>query len=156
MNRQPEVEILPSCRYHGLGVVPYSPVARGVLTGKYELGEQAEGDTRAGRQDKRILETEFRDESLKIAKKIVEYAKNKKLTAGQFATSWVLSNELVTSVIAGPRNLEQWVEYLPALDYRCDQEDELFMSNLVAPGHPSTAGYNDPKYPLTGRKNSNF
>src|SRR3546814_5854158 len=67
LNRGPEVEILPACGHYGLGVVPYSPIARGVLTGKYAPGQAPAADTRAGRGDKRILDTEFRAESLQIA-----------------------------------------------------------------------------------------
>ena len=48
------------CNNYGLGVVSYSPLARGVLTGKYQVGAEAAKDTRAGRADKRMLETEFR------------------------------------------------------------------------------------------------
>ena len=47
MNRMPEVEHLPACGYYGLGVVPYSPLARGVLTGKYEPGRRRPARTRA-------------------------------------------------------------------------------------------------------------
>ncbi len=50
MNRQPEAEILPACHHHGIGVAPYSPLARGVLVGKYKPGEAPPPDTRAGRQ----------------------------------------------------------------------------------------------------------
>jgi aryl-alcohol dehydrogenase-like predicted oxidoreductase len=70
LNRMPEVEILPACAHHGIGVVPYSPVARGVLTGKYAPAPQPEPGTRAGRGDKRIAETEFREESLAIAQQL--------------------------------------------------------------------------------------
>src|SRR3546814_11565151 len=62
LNRGPEVEILPACGHYGLGVVPYSPIARGVLTGKYQAGQTPPKDSRAGRGDKRMMETEFRDE----------------------------------------------------------------------------------------------
>jgi aryl-alcohol dehydrogenase-like predicted oxidoreductase len=54
LNRMPEVEILPACEHHGIGVVPYSPVARGVLTGKYTPGAKPAEGTRAGRGDKRM------------------------------------------------------------------------------------------------------
>ena len=70
VNRMPEVEVLPACEHFGLGVVPYSPLARGVLTGKYRPGEPPPADTRAGRGDKRMMQTEFRAESLAIAEKI--------------------------------------------------------------------------------------
>ena len=68
LNRMPEVEILPACDHYGIGVVPYSPIARGVLTGKYQPGTAPPADTRAGRSDKRMMETEFREESLVLAR----------------------------------------------------------------------------------------
>ena len=67
LNRMPEVEVLPACSHYGIGVTSYSPVARGVLTGKYAPGQPPAQDTRAGRADKRMVETEFREESLMIA-----------------------------------------------------------------------------------------
>ena len=53
---------------------------------------------------------------------------------------------------AGPRTEEQWDEYLHALDYRFTAEDEALIDRLVAPGHPSTPGFNDPAYPIEGRR----
>ena len=151
MNRQPENDILPACAYHGIGVVPYSPLARGVLTGKYKPDEKPAEGTRAGRNDKRMLETEFRAESLAIAQKLKAHAEKKGATAGHFAVRWVLNNPIVTSVIAGPRTLEQWKDYVAALEAKFDADDEKLVDSLVSPGHPSTPGYNDPAYPLTGR-----
>jgi hypothetical protein len=57
----------------------------------------------------------------------------------------------VTSVIAGPRTIEQWMDYLPALDFAISEDDEALIDSLVRPGHPSTPGYSDPAYPLNGR-----
>jgi len=151
MNRQPENDILPACRHYGIGVVPYSPLARGVLTGKYVPGKAAPADSRVGRQDKRIMETEFRDESLVIAQRVKAHAEKKGMSAGHFAFNWVLANPIVTSVIGGPRTLDQWTDYLGALDKKFDREDEALVDSLVKPGHPSTPGYNDPAYPLRGR-----
>jgi aryl-alcohol dehydrogenase-like predicted oxidoreductase len=151
MNRMPEVEHLPACGYFGLGVVPYSPLARGVLTGKYGLDTTPSADTRAGRSDKRMMQTEWRPESLAIAQEIKQHAEARGVTAGQFAVSWVLNNRLVTAVIAGPRTEAQWDEYLGALDYVFTAEDEALIDRLVATGHPSTPGYNDPAYPVEGR-----
>ncbi len=68
------------------------------------------------------------------------------------ATAWVLAHRGVSSVIAGPRTLAQWQDYLPALDYRVTPEDEALIDSLVAPGHPSTPGYTDPAYPLERRR----
>jgi aryl-alcohol dehydrogenase (NADP+) len=151
MNRQPENDILPACHHYGIGVVPYSPLARGVLTGKYAKGEAPPADTRAGRKDKRILETEFRDESLEIASKLKAHAAKKGLSPVDYAVNWVLNNRIVSSVIAGPRTLEQWQGYVGAIGKRFDAEDEALLDSLVRPGHPSTPGYNDPAYAMNGR-----
>lgn len=151
MNRMPEVEVLPACGYYGMGVVPYSPLARGVLTGKYDPKAKPRKDTRAGRGDQRILETEFRRESIIMARKIKSHAEKRGMTAGAFATLWVLNNKLVTSVLAGPRTMAHWKGYLDALDYEFLAEDEALIDKLVAPGHPSTPGYNDPQYSIEGR-----
>ncbi len=151
LNRMPEVEHLPACAHLGLGVVPYSPLARGVLTGKYNPEAPPPADTRAGRGDKRIGETEWRPESLVIAQTLARHAEARGITPGQFAVAWVLNNRLVTAPIAGPRTEPQWEDYLGALAYRFTAEDEALVDSLVAPGHPSTPGYNDPAYPLEGR-----
>jgi aryl-alcohol dehydrogenase-like predicted oxidoreductase len=151
MNRQPETEVLPACHHYGIGVVPYSPLARGVLVGKYTPGETPPADSRAGRNDRRMMQTEFRAESLAMAQTLKAHAEKKGLTATQFAFSWVLRNRIVSSVIAGPRTLEQWEGYLGALGTTLDDEDEALVDSLVRTGHPSTPGYNDPAYPLTGR-----
>lgn len=151
MNRMPEVEVLPACAAFGLGVVPYSPLARGVLTGKYQPGAEPPAESRAGRNDKRMMQTEFRDESMVLAQKIKAHAEKRGITAGQFALNWVLNNRLVSSVLAGPRTMEQWDSYLGALKHTFTAEDEALIDGLVAPGHPSTPGYSDPKYPVSGR-----
>jgi aryl-alcohol dehydrogenase-like predicted oxidoreductase len=156
MNRQPEVDVLPACHHYGMGVVPYSPLARGVLAAKYAPGAEAPADSRAGRKDKRILETEFRAESLEIAQKLKAHAEKKNMGPVDFAIGWVLANRIVSSVIAGPRTLDQWKAYLGALGKPFDAEDEALVDSFVSPGHPSTPGYNDPAYPLTGRPMRGF
>jgi aryl-alcohol dehydrogenase (NADP+) len=151
MNRMPEVEHLPACAHFGLGVVPYSPLARGVLTAKYDPDAPPPEDTRAGRQDPRMMQTEWRRESLVIAREVARHAEARGATPVQFAVAWVLNNRLVTGVIAGPRTEEQWDAYVEALDYRFAPEDEALIDRLVTTGHASTPGYNDPAYPIEGR-----
>ncbi len=153
MTREAERDILPACNHFGLGVVPYSPLARGVLTAKYAPGEAPPKNTRAGVGDKRIMMTEWRPESLKLAQRVKKHAERKGMTAADWAVNWVMANPIISSVLAGPRTFEQWKGYLGALDHRDKwaDEDEAFWDKLVSPGHPSTPGYNDPQYPITGR-----
>lgn len=151
MNRQPEVEVLPAARAFGLGIVPYSPIARGVLTGKYRLNEAPEPGSRVARQDKRMMETEWRPESLRIAEELKAHAEARGMTLIAFAVAWVLNNSAISSIIAGPRTLEEWKPYLGALEVTWTPEDEAIVDRYVVTGHPSTPGYNDPNYPIEGR-----
>ncbi len=151
MNRQPEVELLPACQFFGLGVVPYSPIARGVLSGKYKVNQVPEAGSRAARQDQRMMDTEWRPESLLIAEKLKAHAEARGVTLVHWATAWVLNNRTISSAIAGPRTFEQWTSYLGALDYTWTPEDEALANSLVPAGHASSHGYTDPQYPVEGR-----
>jgi aryl-alcohol dehydrogenase (NADP+) len=90
-------------------------------------------------------------ESLRHAQQIKARAAKLGMTAGQFALNWVLNNKLVTSVLAGPRTEGQWREYLGALDHPLDPGEDALIDRLVPPGHLSTYGYVDPKFPVAGR-----
>lgn len=151
MNRQPEVELLPASRQFGLGVASYSPLARGVLSGKYAPGAAPDADTRAGRKDRRMMQSEWREESLVIAQELKAHAEARDITLVDWAVAWVLNNAALTSAIAGPRTFEQWQSYFGALDYTWTAEDEALADRLVPPGHPSSPGFSDPAYPIAGR-----
>ena len=107
VNRDVEVELLPFCEKYGVGVVPYSPLARGVLSGKYLTGEKPPAGSRAARQDSRILQTELREESYEVAQHLKPLADAHGKTLTQFALAWVLANPVITSIIVGPRTMEQ-------------------------------------------------
>jgi aryl-alcohol dehydrogenase (NADP+) len=151
LNRQAEVEQIPAAVHYGLGVVPYSPLARGVLTAKYLPGAEPPPESRVARRDKRVLETELRAESLEIAQRLRAHAVAAGTTPAHFAIAWVLHNRLVTGAVVGPRTEEQLEDYIAALGTRFTAEDEALVDRLVTPGHPSTPGYNDPQYPIEGR-----
>ena len=152
LNRLPEVEVLEACANYGIGVVPYSPIARGVLSGKYAPGATPDASTRAGRGDTRMMQTEFRAESLQVAEKLKAHCAQKGIALSHFATAWVLANKTISAVIAGPRTLAQWQDYFGALGCVIDEADEALVDSLVPPGHPSTPGYTDPAYPLAARR----
>jgi aryl-alcohol dehydrogenase (NADP+) len=156
MNRQSEVELLPAARAFGLGVVPYSPIARGMLTGKYKVNQAADPTSRGGRQDRRMMETEWRPESMLIAEKLKAHAEAAGVSPVHWAVAWVLNNKAVSSIIAGPRTFEQWTSYFGALDYAWTKEDEALADRLVVTGHASTPSYNDPQIsrggPVSGHR----
>ena len=152
LDRTAERDYLPACAHFALGAVAYSPLARGVLTGKYHPDEPPPADSRAGRRDARMLESEYRRDSLVLAHRIAVHAERKRTTAANLAVKWVLNNELVTSASVGPRTPAQWQGYLQAAESPFDAEDESFFASLVPAGHTSTPGYSDPRYPFTGRR----
>ena len=152
LNRMPEVEILPACDHFGIGVAAYSPIARGVLSGKYAADGTAPGDSRAAVRDERFLETEHRAESYAIAQQLAAHAQRTGRTSTAFALAWLWANRIVSSVVAGPRTLAQWHDYTAALGTPWSSEDEALVDALVRPGHPSTPGYTDPRYPFFGRR----
>lgn len=151
VTRGAEVEQLPVAGNYGIGVVPYSPLARGVLSGKYSVDTPPAADSRAGRGDKRIQQTEWRPESLKVAKAIAEHAEARGTTSIAFAIAWVLKNKLISSAIAGPRTEAHWDSYMQALELELGPDDEKLVDSLVVPGHASTHGFTDPNYPVEGR-----
>ena len=152
LNRMPEVEILPACDHYGIGVASYSPVARGVLTGKYVPGAAPPADSRGALKDQRMMETEFREESFAIAQTLKRHAERTGRTITSFALAWLWANPILTSVIAGPRTLEQWRDYERSIGAAWSDEDEALVDSQVRPGHPSTPGYSDPRYPFYGRR----
>lgn len=151
VNRDIEVELMPLCQARQLGVVSYSPLARGILTGKYKPGVPFPEGSRAARNDKRMKEAELRDASLDVALQLTAYCEQKGVTTSSFALAWCLANPILTSVILGPRTLEQYVDNLDCLNVEITPEDEAFVDSLIPPGEHSGKGFQDPAYPVTGR-----
>jgi aryl-alcohol dehydrogenase-like predicted oxidoreductase len=154
VNRDAEVELFPCCRKLDVGVISYSPLARGILTGKYEVGKTFPEGSRAARGDKRMQESELRDESLHVAREITRYSKEKGCNSSQFSIAWVLANPNITSVILGPRTMEQFEDNLESLDCEISADDEKFVDSLVPPGEHTGKGFQDSAYPVTGRQAS--
>ena len=151
VNRNIEVELLPLCQKHGLGVVSYSPLARGILTGKYAPGEAPPEGTRAARNAPRMMQAEWREASLQVSHALGEYLAQRGINSTQFALAWCMANPILTSMIIGPRTVEQFENNLGCLDITVSEEDECFVDSLVPPGEHSGLGFQDTAYPISGR-----
>lgn len=151
VNRDIEVELLPMCADQGLGVVTYSPLARGVLTGKY--AGPSDGASRLSRNNPRFLQAEWRPESVEVATALVALAEARGVTAADLAVAWALANRNVHSVIAGPRTVDHLERYLRGAAVTWDAELEAACDALVPPGCHSGKAFPDPAYyPVTGRR----
>ena len=146
--RLAEIDYLPACAHYGIGVVPYSPLARGVLTGKYRAG--APEGSRAARGDVRIAETELRPEVIEAATAFDAHVRPSGRSTASVALQWVLANRIVSSVLIGPRSLAQATAYIEAMRCPFDAADEAAVDAIAPPG--SVIGrYSDPRYPYRGR-----
>jgi len=94
LHREPEADVLPTCERLGLAFIPYSPLARGLLTGKYRVGQPIPKGTRLS--DRRPTE-----ERLAVVESLIEYAESRGHTILELAFGWLLSHSVVASVIAG-------------------------------------------------------
>jgi len=151
-NRDVEAELLPACAELGLGVVTYSPIARGVLTGKYARDAEPPAESRAGRGNARLMETEYREANFELAQHVVALAEEIGCTPAQLAVAWVMANSLVTCPIIGPRTMAQLEDNLGALDVTITAELEERIDGLVPPGEHTGWGFQDPSFPVTGRR----
>ena len=151
LNRDIELELLPFCRENGVGMMAYSPIARGVLTGKYTPNESPPADSRAARKDRRILETELRHDNLVVAQELKKIADDHGKSLSQIAVNWVISNPIVTSAVIGPRSIEQYEDNLGSIGWDITPELISSIDALIPPGEHVGFGFNDPQNPVMGR-----
>ncbi|MFT4792870.1 MAG: aryl-alcohol dehydrogenase-like predicted oxidoreductase [Paracoccaceae bacterium] len=147
--REIEKELLPACDHFGIAVVPYSPLARGVLTGKYTDGIP-EG-SRGARGDVRISQTEMRPELIAAAARIDAHARATGRKTADLALQWVLANRIITSVLIGPKSLVQLQAYLGSMAATFTPEDEAAFEAVVPTG-AVVGTFSDPRYPYRGRR----
>ncbi len=152
LNRMPEVEVLPACAHYGLGVASYSPIARGVLTGKYRPNVKPPEGSRVARGDKRIAQTEFRVESLQIAQRLGDHAKTRGIDLLQFAWPGYWRTAAFRASLPGRKRLRNGSNTSARSTMSGPAEDEDLVESMVPTGHPSTPGFSDPSYPVIGRQ----
>ncbi|MEM9763281.1 MAG: aldo/keto reductase [Pseudomonadota bacterium] len=150
LNRGAEQEIIPAATHFGMGVVPYSVLGRGMLTGKYGAETPPEG-SRAARGDPRLLENEFRPETMAAAARLADHARTKGNTSIGYALNWALANTQITSALIGPKSLAQLQGYLAAVAEPYDADDEALAEATCPSGRAPAPFYADPKYPYRGR-----
>src|SRR6266581_2510712 len=131
--REIENELLPLCRHHGIGVIPYNPLAGGFLTGKYKPDAEPAPDLRfglAGRTQMIYRKRYWQEAQFAAVAHLQEFfaARNKSLT--QVAIAWVLAQPDITAPIVGATSPEQLRQSLPATDLTLDAE-ELEVCNEV-------------------------
>jgi aryl-alcohol dehydrogenase-like predicted oxidoreductase len=142
ISREIEADVLPTAQRHGLGCLTYSPLAFGILSGKYRRAAEPDADSRYGgvmgsRGSPEMADVARRslsERNLDIAEAVSEVAAELGATPSAVATAWCLSRRGVTGVIVGPRTEAQLQDYLPAFDLVLPDEAVKRLSDVSRPG----------------------
>lgn len=129
LSREIENDLMPLCRLAGIGIIPYSPLAGGILTGKYKAGGKAAPNTRAYKNpgfQKRLTKETFD----KVAK-LRRLAVARKKTVGQLSLAWLLSHPELTAPIVGPRNAQQLKENVGGSGWRLKEKELQKIERIV-------------------------
>lgn len=141
-SREPEAEILPTCRQLGIGFVPYSPLGRGFLTGKIKsLQDLSEGDFRAERYPR--FQGQNIQQNLKLVQRVEEIAAAKGVTPGQLALAWVLAQGEDIVPIPGTKRRSYLEENIAAVGITLDSEELDQISQALPPGIAAGNRYTD-------------
>jgi aryl-alcohol dehydrogenase-like predicted oxidoreductase len=133
LDRRIENELVPLALEYNLGLLPWSPLAMGVLAGRYPLDGSLPEGSRAARRGGVFAERITR-RGLEIGAKIVEMAEERGLTAAQLAMLWVKDQPGVTAPIIGPRTMDHLEQMLPLLEMSFPDEDRPLFDELSPPG----------------------
>ncbi|MCF7687640.1 MAG: aldo/keto reductase [Cephaloticoccus sp.] len=135
LDRRIERELLPMCRSYSIATLPWSPLASGMLSGKYRAGQPAPEGSRFAETDKSpFLAQRWNDGALNVVEKLLPLAESKGVTLSQFALAWTLQQPGITSPIIGPRTLDQLVDNLKSLDVKLTAADLQAVDAIVPPG----------------------
>ena len=139
LSRDIELELLPLCLEAGLGLLPWSPLAGGWLTGKYTPQERPSGATRLGENPSRGIEAyDLRntDRTWAILEVVRAVANARTGSMGQVALNWVRNRPGVTSVLLGARSVEQLEDNLGSLEWDLNPNETQALDEVSAPGIP--------------------
>lgn len=129
--REQEREMIPLCREEGIGVVPWSPLARGFLAGNRKPGER--GVTTRDASDQMAYDYYFQDTDFDILERVVELAREKGVTPAQVALAWLLHQPGVTAPVIGASKMSHLEEAVKALDVSLSPEENDYLGELYVP-----------------------
>jgi len=143
-----EADVLPVCEQHGLGVIPWSPLAGGWLSGKYRKGEETPTSHRAERIPQRYdMSLPENQRKLDVADQLGQLADEAGITLIHMALAFVIQHPAITAAIVGPRTMEQLESQLDAPEVHLDAGLLDRIDEIVPPGtnlNPADAGWQPP------------
>jgi aryl-alcohol dehydrogenase-like predicted oxidoreductase len=132
LQRQIEKELVPCCQAHGLGLVPYSPLANGLLTGKYRQGQPAPQGSRLASTVLPGMSRTLDQANWPVLTRLEAFARERSHTMGELAIAWLLSKPWLSSVIAGAHTPDQVKANVAAGAWRLTAEDVAAVESITA------------------------
>jgi aryl-alcohol dehydrogenase-like predicted oxidoreductase len=140
--------VLPTCRRHGMGVIPWSPLAGGWLTGRYRLGTELPQSRRAERIPSRYdMSLPGNQRKLEAADALARLADEAGMTLIEMALAFVINHPAITAAIIGPRTMEHFESQISAADVHLSDDVLDRIDEIVPPGtnvNPSDTGWVNP------------
>jgi 1-deoxyxylulose-5-phosphate synthase len=131
LRRSVEREVLPYCRAHGVGLVPYYPLAGGFLTGKYEKGQPPPAGSRA--EDSAYVRRQFSEGNFALAAKLEDWANLRGRSLSELAQAWLLAQPPVCSVITGAKSVSQLQSNVKAVEWTLTESDLREVETILKP-----------------------
>jgi len=135
LGRDIEAEVVPACRDLGLGILAWSPLAGGFLTGKYSRNKPFPEDSRYSRMEKPFLRFDIQ-KAYSVVEQLESLASKYGATVSQVALNWVRSKDFVSSIIVGVRSLKQLEDNLASVEWELSEEDLRYLDELTRPYRP--------------------
>lgn len=146
LDRRAENELIPLCQKYGLAVMPWSPIAMGILAGRYnQFGESPEGSRREA-WNNTLFDDRITRLGIAVGRKLVQMASERGVTASQLALLWIKDQPGVTAPIIGPRTLQHLEDALPVMEMNLADEDRPAFDALVHPGNVVSDFYNSSEW----------
>ncbi len=145
LDRRIENELVPLCKTHGLGLIAWSPMAMGVLIGRYASAEDYPEDSRAELRGG-IYAERVTEKGIAVGRKFVELAKDAGISPAQLSILWVKDQDGITAPIIGPRTIKQLDELIPVAEMCLDEEIRKACDELVPPGSAAANFYNSAEW----------
>ena len=158
LTRGIEADVLPTCRRYGIGVIPWSPLQGGWLSGRYRKGTDVAGPVSAARQrlaNRYDLSMPENQRKLDAAERLAQLAEETGITLIQLAIAFVLNHPAVTAPIIGPRTMDHLESQLAAADVVLDDAVLDRIDEIVPPGtnlNPADSGWQSPDLAPAGRR----
>jgi len=147
--RRVEADVLPVCESYGIGVIPWSPLAGGWLSGRYGRGGDSPGDSRRAQMlpARYDMSLPANQRKLEAAQQLGELAEQAGLSLIEMAIAFVINHPAVTAAIIGPRTIEQLESQLPAAELKLGADVLDRIDEIVPPGvsvNPNDTGWDPP------------